>query len=254
MRYLFLFLSIFLFNYSNSFCQNDDLITKKKEANIDSLFQGKEYKRVVQECTTLFNTNKNLSKNRKNKYISYLADSFLKLGDYNNAILWYKKIINLNKNDAEKVIDNYLIISKIYISYEKKELYKSAIEELLEAKSIVNNKNLDDSYLWRIHNNLGIFYLFLNDLPNSKINHEKALKVALSLKDDEKTRITYLNKALLTYEGIGTSKENLEITKKSYFKVLEYSNQNYYKTYKNIGVVNYLQGNLEDALNFHNKA
>ncbi|WP_299384654.1 CHAT domain-containing protein [uncultured Lacinutrix sp.] len=209
---------------------------------------------MVQECTTLLSYEKQISQESKIKHTTLLAKSYLQLGDYNSAILWYRKSIKLTKDNPEKVVDTYLIISKIYIDYNIEGSSKMAINELSEAKSIIINNKLNIQYLWRIYNNIGIFYNRLNDFKNSKKNYNKALETALLIKDNEKIQISYINKGNLYYAGIETSKLNLKIYKDFNLEALKHGSKYNYAIFKNLGIGSYLQGDFEEALKHYNEA
>ena len=253
MKYLILVLLVFLFATSNGYSfQKNEIITDS--TNIDSLYKEKKFKRVIQKCITLLNYDKKDSYKNTNKHITLLADSYLQLGEYNNAVLWYRKRLKLNEANPEKLVDNYLIIAKIHISYNNQKFYKSTIQELLKAQQIVYKEKLNSLFTWRINTNLGIFYYRLNDLKNAEIFYEKAIKSSFILNDNEKIQISFLNKGSLFLNGIKSSKSDLDIAKGIYLKALKYDGKYSYEIYKNLGVASYLQGDFKDALKYHNKA
>ena len=156
----------------------------------------------------------------------FLAEYYRENNDPNNAIIYYKKSIDLKPNYSQ----SYLGLGKSYIDDKN---YPDAIETL--TKYISFNKSSDIAYAWRSVANLNMNYI---------VEAEDDIKHALNIEEN----ISYLliEAEILYFKGqYDDAREKLNVLS----RIIQSS-----EVYKYIGLCDYAQNDYKNAMINLNKA
>ncbi|OGN66493.1 MAG: hypothetical protein A2888_00330 [Chlamydiae bacterium RIFCSPLOWO2_01_FULL_28_7] len=191
-------------------------VYEKKDNDISKLqlgriyFLNKDYQKAIDILASITSADETIC-------LIYLARSYEKLGDFNNAKKYFQKAIDLNKCDAEAAfylleIDSSICnyqnllestqqtkeLQTLAKLYSEKGFYNIAIEFLNKALKIDPDcffASLDLARLYAIYKNFDASYEILNRLDNDFINNYKIILTKARAfswnKDFEKSILTY---------------------------------------------------------------
>lgn len=182
-----------------------------------------EYNKTIYHSLRIINILDN-EKREKEKipYLNYLGDSYYNTGNYQNALNYYFKELELRrKYDDNPLNDDFLDkIAKVYISLEN---YSKALQYYNNAVNIHKSKNKDDLgdkyniVLGQYYSKIGLVYYMMKDYNKSISYYKKALNVTGSINSEEslKGKIIIYNNLALNYKALGNLSKAIENVDKS---------------------------------------
>ena len=203
-------------NYSKGllyYLQEQDAINEKGDrVNISEINKkiGLLYKRVnlhekaLEYLKVSYDIEKELKdKNSQVEILEYIADSYLVLERYSEALKIYKLILTLNeKSNVYVLISNYRDVVSCYIKLKEYD------------NSIIYNKKIFDLYLSTNDtkgvivtlNNLGFNYTYLKDYENALKHFKQALTLERQQKTDKKQIASTLINIGVTYNNYNNNR------------------------------------------------
>ena len=189
--------------------------------------------------------------------LSYLADSYYYLNDFNNAEKYYLiffKNYDVNDPDANYISDILVNLSDIYYS---QDMYAEAsiyFDKTIKRYQLFPNSESIDNYLYALNE---LAFIYFNGMGGIPVNYEKSARLYLQIieADTDNKYTTALNQLAIMYNyGMGVEqdyKKSFELLKKSIDigkDILAYNNifQNYLY---GIGV----DQNIKEAKNINEK-
>lgn len=256
-----LFIYIFsLLGFSQDFVSLKQLANTIENDSTYSLIQAekhfiqKNYNRTVNICKTIIKNDKTDIEN--SRCFELLGESYRELGEYYKSIDYFKRVIELHKNNNKKLLSNYISISKTNKKIENKKSYRECVNYTLKALAITKQKVVSTDTLHMIHNNLGNYYKRLGDFKKANTYHKKALTIAQENNNNRLIHLSFINLGVLTINtnGINSTPKELQLTNDYYNKALKYDSIYATIIYKNLGTVSSYQGNPKEAIEYYNKA
>ncbi|SFV57848.1 kinesin light chain-like protein [hydrothermal vent metagenome] len=216
-----------------------------------------EYVQFVDEIYPVSDelTNKLLTKEYNSETINNIGYFFhLTYTDYENALLLFKKMIKLDRNDSSIVINNYNNIGGLYATmgnYKRSFImHKKALEHSID---FFGENHLDTAICY---NSLAFIYESCEKFDEALIFYQKALKIreAILSKNHVQTAILYNNIAGI-YSILAKYEEALKLYEKALFITTKTLGKNHFENsihYNNIAWIHYTMGDYETALKEYN--
>lgn len=157
---------------------------------------------------------------QKNQLLTQAAFLFQSKEDYENAVFYYKEILEYNLESLSTLNNYALTLQKLGNYNEALEYFSRALE--------IDNKN--SSILF----NIGITYYLLGNINKSLEYYQKALKI-------NPNNIEYKSNLAILYQEI----EEYEKSELLYLEIISKSSESKYLT--DLGVCYYHQGKYEKA-------
>ncbi len=250
--FLYVFLHVFLLKTTANAQNISELLTalneekntqKRTDLSVEiGLLYQKE--RAYQKAIEYFTQAKNTASNpEKEKILNYLGQAQSLQGDYTNAIVTYKTLLEIRKNDQTKTRQTLGIIADL----EKRDgNFKEALVYYEEILKNYPPQNQEQSA--QIYNNIGFLYRKLEDKDKSLQTLTQALAAAKESKKPEIIITTLLNIGV-TY----STTKNYKLAQDNYAQALSIAKKNNLtiqtaETYNYISANEWLQAKNETAL------
>ncbi len=191
------------------------------------------------------------------------ARTYCEIGDYDNALLFYSKIINSSILKVDQESDDNLLQWKIRALIEAggiQALYlkqpKMALPNLNLALSQLLQRNSSDDYvlLADCFHNLGLTYWLMQDYKQSEIYYNKSIVLNYKLNLPSSLAKNYLMTGILFYELEKPDSSEFYLMKAGKMYSAVGANFKWSYIYDNLGDVEYKRGNFMKSLEYDNRA
>jgi len=219
-------------------------------------YHNKEYKKSLELLHDI--ENKKIEDIYRLYFLYYMANSYVGLKEYENAFLYYEKILKMQEDQDSK---NDKLISKVY--KELGELY-GLMEKNAEARKyldmaldIQRKIKMEDASTAAIYNHIGDLLRARGDELEAYSYYEKSLDISKRIlgKNNIATADRY-SRAGILYSQMGDYEKSLEYFKKALAirEKLKLNDASIATNYSDIGVLYEVMKNYKEAHLYHQKS
>ena len=194
---------------------------------------------------------------KKAEILNILGVSYRDIGDYNKAIEYHEKALEIRINALGE--NQPELYNNLGISYDGLGDYNKAIEYHEKALEIgINTLGENHLDVASYYNNLGTVYNSLGDYNKAIEYHEKALEIRINtLGGDHPDVADSYNNLGISYDGLGDYNKAIEYHEKALeirINTLGDDHLGVVNSYNNLGVAYNSLGDYNKAIEYHEKA